>query len=80
VSNGLSLCSIHRGAYDEDLVGVTPDYVVQVSPRLLDDDDSPMLELLKDAHQRSIVLPRRVECRPDRERLALRFERFTSSS
>jgi putative restriction endonuclease len=79
VSNGLSLCSIHHRAYDEDLVGVTPDYVVQVSRRLLDDDDGPMLDLLKEAHGRTIVVPQRVEWRPDRTRLAARFDRFLAA-
>ena len=36
VSNGLSLCSIHHRAFDEDLVGISSDYNVHVSPRLLD--------------------------------------------
>jgi putative restriction endonuclease len=35
VSNGLSLCSIHHRAFDEDLVGVSPDLDVRVAPRLL---------------------------------------------
>jgi putative restriction endonuclease len=47
VSNGLSLCSIHHRAFDEDLVGVAPDLRVHVSARLLDDDDGPMLDVLK---------------------------------
>jgi hypothetical protein len=52
VTNGLSLCSIHHRAFDEDLVGISPDYEVRVHPRLLDDEDGPMLELLKGAHER----------------------------
>src|SRR5207245_3383616 len=35
VSNGLSLCTIHHRAFDQDLVGVTPDYTVRVAARLL---------------------------------------------
>jgi putative restriction endonuclease len=76
VTNGLSLCSIHHRAFDEDLVGVSPDFVVCVHPRLLDEDDGPMLELLKGAHEKAIVLPRSARSRPDRELLAVRFERF----
>jgi putative restriction endonuclease len=79
ISNGLSLCSIHHRAYDTDLMGISPKYVVQVSGRLLDDEDGPMLDLLKEAHGRAIVLPRRAEHRPDPERLALRFERFAAA-
>ena len=78
VTNGLSLCSIHHRAFDEDLVGVSPDFQVRVHPRLLDEDDGPMLDLLKEAHRSTIVLPRRAMLRPDRELLAVRFERFES--
>jgi putative restriction endonuclease len=35
ISNGLSLCSIHHRAFDQDLVGVSPDYEVRVASRLL---------------------------------------------
>jgi len=78
VSNGLSLCSIHHRAFDEDLVTVSPDYEVHVSRRLLDDDDGPMLELLKTFHRSPILVPARRACRPDRDRLAARFERFSA--
>ena len=80
VSNGLSLCSIHHRAYDQDLVAVSPDYEVHVSARLLDDEDGPMLAVLKGFHGRPIVVPSRRAWRPDRERLAARFERFTTSA
>lgn len=76
VPNGLSLCSIHHRAFDQNLVGVSPDYEVQVSKRLLDDEDGPMLELLKQFHAQPIALPARTAWRPDRGRLAERFERF----
>lgn len=80
VSNGLSLCSIHHRAFDQNLVGVSPDSVVHVSQRLLDDEDGPMLDLLKASHQRTIELPPRPVWRPDRERLATRFERFRAAT
>jgi len=80
VSNGLSLCSIHHRAFDENLVGISPDYTVHVSPRLLDDEDGPMLELLKGFHETTIVLPSRRTWRPDRERLGERFDRFRAAS
>jgi putative restriction endonuclease len=79
VSNGLSLCTIHHRAFDHDLVGVSPDYRVHVSPRLLDDQDGPMLELLKQFHGTGLALPERRTQRPDRDRLALRFERFEAA-
>jgi putative restriction endonuclease len=77
VSNGLSLCSIHHRAFDEDLVGVAPDLRVHVSQRLLEDDDGPMLDVLKGFHGTTIDAPSRNLWRPDPERLAVRFERFS---
>lgn len=53
---------------------------VQVSRRLLEDEDGPMLELLKAFHSTQIELPSRRVWRPDRERLANRFERFQTAS
>jgi putative restriction endonuclease len=76
VRNGLSLCSIHHRAFDQNLVGVSPDYTVHVSRRLLEDEDGPMLDLLKVFHEGPLLLPRRMADRPDRERLDTRFNRF----
>jgi putative restriction endonuclease len=80
VPNGLSLCSIHHRAFDQQLVGVSPDYTVHVSKRLLEEEDGPMLELLKQFHTETILLPSQPKLRPDRERLAERFERFVAST
>ncbi|HKN66728.1 MAG TPA: HNH endonuclease [Gemmatimonadaceae bacterium] len=79
VANGLSLCSIHHRAFDEDLVGISPDYEVKVSRRLREEEDGPMLEVLKGFHDLPIELPRRPAWRPDRKRLAERFERFLAA-
>ena len=76
VRNGLSLCSIHHRAFDQNLVGISPDYLVHVSRRLLEDDDGPMLDVLKGFHNTPLHLPRRVPDRPDRHRLETRFARF----
>ncbi len=80
VSNGLSLCTIHHRAFDQHLVGISPDYQVQVARRLLEDEDGPMLEILKGSHGVAIELPSRRAARPDPERLAIRFEQFQSST
>ncbi len=42
-------------------------------------DDRPMLDLLKAFHGRPIELPARRSWRPDRQRLAERFERFRAA-
>jgi putative restriction endonuclease len=59
------------------LIGIDPDYRMHVSHRLLEIHDGPFLELgLKDIAGRVIELPKRSEDRPDRNRLAIRFEQF----
>jgi putative restriction endonuclease len=80
VTNGLSLCTIHHRAFDQNLVGVSPDHEVHVARRLLEDEDGPMLELLKGFHLQRIALPRRHAARPDRDRLAARFSEFQNAS
>jgi putative restriction endonuclease len=76
VSNGLSLCAIHHRAFDQDLVGISPDYVVHVSRRLREEDDGPMLDLLKGFHELSLLIPVRASERPNRQQLEARFARF----
>jgi putative restriction endonuclease len=80
VSNGLSICSIHHRAFDQNLVGISPDYVVHVSRRLREDEDGPMLDVLKGFHQVPLLLPRRAPDQPSRERLDDRFARFLQLS
>jgi putative restriction endonuclease len=76
VPNGLPLSKIHHAAFDAHLIGIDPDYRLHVSIRLLALNDGPMLEALKRLNGESIHLPARVKDRPDRDRLASRFERF----
>jgi len=80
ISNGLSLCTIHHRAFDQNLVGISPDYEVHVSAGLLEDDDGPMLDLLKGFHSKPILLPKRTQWRPDHEKLAERFGRFQAAA
>jgi putative restriction endonuclease len=76
VPNGIPLSKIHHAAFDAHLIGIDPDYRLHVSDRLLGQDDGPMLEALKRLNGEMIHLPNRLKDRPDRNRLALRFERF----
>jgi putative restriction endonuclease len=78
VPNGIPLSKIHHAAFDAHLIGIDPDYRLHVSQRLLVQNDGPMLEALKRLHGGMIHLPDRVRDRPDRDRLAERFGRFSS--
>lgn len=37
MSNGLSLCKIHHAAFDLNMLGISPDYVVKVDAKLLEE-------------------------------------------
>ncbi len=80
VSNGLPLSKIHHAAFDAHLLGIDPDFKVHVSDRLMVQHDGPMLEALKALNGKGIRLPTRVQDRPDRDRLALRFHRFRATA
>ena len=77
VSNGLPLTKIHHAVFDAHLIGIDPDFRIHVSDRLLEIHDGPFLELdLNGIAGTLIEMPRRMRDRPDRGRLALRFEQF----
>jgi putative restriction endonuclease len=77
VSNGLALCKLHHAAFDRNLLGITPDYTVQVDKDLLREVDGPMLRHgLQDMHGRRITIPSRTRDHPSRDALALRFDKF----
>jgi putative restriction endonuclease len=80
VKNGIPLSKIHHAAFDAHLVGVDPDFRVHVSERLLVQKDGPLLESMKRLHKGTLYLPARVQDRPDRDRLALRFEKFKAAA
>ncbi len=80
VTNGIPLSKIHHAAFDAHLIGIDPDYRLHVSKRLLVQRDGPILEALKQLNGSTIHLPARLQDRPDRERLELRFERFRAAA
>ncbi|GAA2184734.1 HNH endonuclease [Brooklawnia cerclae] len=80
VSNGLALCKIHHASYDQDLLGITPDYEVRINADLLAERDGPMLTHgLQEMHGRKLTIPRRKADAPDRDRLAWRWTQFAST-
>jgi len=81
VANGLALCKIHHAAYDRDILGIRPDYVVEIHHRLLDETDGPMLKHGLQEHHgtRLRQIPRSRANRPDPDRLEVRYEQFRSA-
>ena len=82
VSNGLSLCKIHHGAYDANILGITPDYVIQVKESVLKTFDGPTLQhSIKEMNGEKLrQLPSEKASYPDRDFLAERFARFEKAS
>ncbi len=79
VNNGLALCKIHHAAYDQNLMGITPNYTVEIDRELLAEIDGPMLKHgLQEMHGRTISMPSRAADRPDRELLAWRYEKMSA--
>ncbi len=79
VTNGIPLSKIHHAAFDAHLIGIDPDYRIHVAPRLMIQKDGAILEALKRLDGGTIHLPQRMKDYPDRDRIALRFERFKAS-
>jgi putative restriction endonuclease len=79
VQNGLSLCKIHHAAYDRNILGISPDYVVRIREDILEEVDGPMLKYgLQSMEGSKLNLPKRKSDYPDRDRLDRRFQRFVS--
>jgi len=77
VPNGLALCKIHHAAYDRNILGVRPDLQVDVQPRVLAEIDGPMLRHgLQEMAGVRLLVPRRLDAQPDRDRLGERYREF----
>lgn len=81
VSNGISLCKLHHAAFDSNIVGVRPDYVIEVRPDVLNEEDGPMLKHgLVELNKKRIVLPSPAKLSPDRLLLEKRYQEFKAAS
>jgi putative restriction endonuclease len=81
IQNGLALCKIHHAAYDRNILGISPDYHVEIHTRLLDEIDGPMLTYGLQGHhgERLRQLPRSRGERPDPDRLEQRYAEFRAA-
>ena len=80
MGNGIPLSKIHHAAFDAQLIGIDPDFTIHVSEKLLSLNDGPQLEALRQFHKKILLAPRREVDRPDRDRLAFRFEKFKAAA
>jgi len=80
VSNGLALCKIHHAAYDQNIIGVRPDLIVEVRPDILDENDGPMLKHgLQEMNGRPLTLPRHRADHPNIDAVEERYKRFRAA-
>lgn len=82
VTNGLALCKIHHGAFDQHIMGISPDYRIHVRESVLRTFDGPTLQYAIKEMDKEVLrqLPAARAQRPDRELLAERFEQFRDAS
>jgi putative restriction endonuclease len=77
VPNGIALCKLHHGAFDAHLLGVRPDYQIEVRRDVLDESDGPMLiHGLQGFHGQQIRVPSRERLRPSSALLEARYDLF----
>jgi putative restriction endonuclease len=78
--NGVSMCAIHHRAFDANVLGIRPDYVIEIQPKVLEEQDGPTLQhALQGLHLEPISVPRAKSNHPDRELLEERYERFRAA-
>lgn len=80
VDNGLSLCKLHHAAFDKYIIGITPEYIVEVRKDILAEIDGPMLQHgLKDLDKHKIFVPIKTNEKPKKEFLEIRYQRFRNA-
>jgi len=80
VKNGISLCKFHHAAFDKFLLGVRPDYVIEVREDILKEKDGPMLlHGLQGLHHQKIILPRPKDLQPNSDLLERRYQKFRAA-
>jgi putative restriction endonuclease len=78
----MSLCKIYHGAYDVDIIGISPDYKIHVKESVLATFDGPTLQFsIKEMDVEDLrQIQTETTNKPDRELLAERFGKFLRAS
>ena len=81
VSNGMALCKIHHAAYDQNILGIRPDLVVQVRRDILEEFDGPMLRHgLQEMAGVRLATPRSRAEQPKPDAVEERYAEFLAAS
>ena len=80
VPNGLALCKLHHAAFDANILGIRPDYGIEIRLDVLEEKDGPMLKHgLQGFHHERLWTPRRPVLKPNPEFLEERYASFRSA-
>jgi putative restriction endonuclease len=77
VPNGLAFCKLHHAAFDAYILGVCPDYRIEVRRDILEEINGPMLRYgLQEVAGQMIHFPHDERLRPRPDLLEERYEKF----
>lgn len=80
IPNGLALCKLHHAAFERNILGISPDYVIDIRRDILEEVDGPMLKFgLQQTMGQIIQTPRVSDWKPNRDLLAIRYDEFKSA-
>ena len=80
VPNGVAMCAIHHRAFDGNVIGIRPDYVIEVRDDVMEEQDGPTLEFaLQGVNGAQLRRPERRAAWPDVGLLEERYERFRAA-
>lgn len=80
VTNGIAMCKLHHAAFDQNIMGIRPDLVIEISTSVLAEIDGPMLvHGLQGFHGAGLQIPRNSAQRPDAVFLEERYELFRAA-
>jgi putative restriction endonuclease len=81
VPNGVALCKLHHAAFDANILGIRPDYEIEIRLDVLEETDGPMLKHgLQGFHHEPLWTPRRSVLKPKPEFLEERYAMFRRAS
>ena len=79
ISNGIAMCNLHHAAFDRFMIGIRPDYVIEIRKDILSEKDGPMLQHgLIEMNDKRLELPHRRNEYPDPDRLEVKYKKFKS--
>jgi putative restriction endonuclease len=80
VPNGVALCKLHHAAFDANILGIRPDYGIEIRLDVLEEKDGPMLKHgLQEFHHERLWTPHRPVLKPNPEFLEERYALFRSA-